>query len=62
MGGISGPVSFTGEQEYPEPGRGGGGYSPPPPMHGTWDSMRYCRQAGDAYPTGMLSCIISFSW
>ena len=41
---------------------GVGGYSPPPPIHGTWDSMRYGRQAGDAYPTGMLFCIISFSW
>ena len=61
MGGISGPMSFTGE-EYPEPGRRGGWVLTPLPIHGTWDSMRYCRQAGDAYPTGMLSCIISFSW
>ena len=26
--------------------------------HGTWDVMGYGRQAGGAYPSGMLSCLI----
>ena len=30
--------------------------APPPPEHGTWDTMGYGQQAGGTHPTRMLSC------
>ena len=62
--GISGTRSVLGGGGYVKGSVFGGsvfqsdGYSPPPPIHGTWDTVGYGRQAGGPHPTGMFPFLL----